>query len=346
MKICIAGGGGFIGHHLSRRLKKEGHYVVVADIRREYMKDSDCDEFLGLDLRKFDDCLRATEGCEWVFNLAADMGGMGYIQSNNSTILYNSTMISYNMIEAARRNGAKRFFYASSACVYPENIQDQPDVQALREDMAWPAHPQDAYGFEKISSEQIALHYAKDFDMETRIARFHNIYGPEGTWCGGREKAPAAFCRKVIAASDPGEVEIWGDGLQTRSFCYVDDCVEGILRIMKSDYTEPLNLGTEDMVSMNQFMQVIARIENKDLTFNHIKGPEGVRGRNSDNTLIRQVLGWAPSISLEEGITKTYYWIKEQMSEFNDTSEFQKSVVVAQSNNLDHWVEESLTSQV
>ena len=341
MKICVGGGGGFIGHHLARRLRREGHYVVIADIRREYVDDRDYDEFLNLDLRDINNCLEATKGCDWVFNLAADMGGMGYIMTNQSLILYNNTMMSFNMLEASRRNGVKRFFYSSTACVYPEHIQEDPNCQALAEHMAWPAHPQESYGLEKLVTEELCIHYGQDFEMETRIARFHNIYGPEGTWKGGREKAPAAFCRKVIAAKD--KVEVWGDGEQTRSFCYIDDCVEGILRIMNSDYKKPLNLGSDVLISMNDFMRLAMKVGNKEsLEILHIDGPQGVRGRNSDNTLIQQVLGWTPGTTLEEGMSKTYAWIEQQMNaEGEDLSQYATSVVVQKTEDFDRWVKDN-----
>jgi len=248
-----------------------------------------------------------------VFNLAADMGGMGFIQSNHSVILYNNTMVSYNMIEAARQTGVQRFFYASSACIYPEFKQLDVEVEGggLKEGDAWPAQPQDAYGLEKLATEELCMHYNKDFSMECRIARFHNIYGPFGTWKGGREKAPAAFCRKVLTSRN--EIEMWGDGKQTRSFTFIDDCVEGILRITKSDYREPLNLGSTEMVSMNDMMKTIMTFETKDLPIRHIPGPEGVRGRNSDNVLILEKLGWQPTIRLEDGLRRTYFWIKQQL---------------------------------
>jgi GDP-D-mannose 3',5'-epimerase len=337
LRICIAGGGGFIGHWLARRLKKEGHYVVVADVRRGMLLDSDCDEFHQLDLRIFENCLLVTKNVDWVFNLAADMGGMGYIQSNQSLILYNNSLMSFHMIEAARRNGVKRFFYSSTACIYPEHIQESPDVTALAEDMAWPAKPQELYGLEKLVTEELLMHYAKDFGIETRIARFHNIYGPECSWRGGREKAPAAFCRKVASADK--EVEMWGDGKQTRSFCYIDDCVEGILRIMRSDYTKPLNLGSDYLISMNDFMTLTSKIGGKALTIKHIPGPEGVRGRNSDNTLIKKVLGWAPSTTLEAGMKVTYDWIKHDMDTGGSgTEDFTKSIVVEKSGDFDRWI--------
>jgi GDP-D-mannose 3',5'-epimerase len=314
LRVCVGGGGGFIGSHLARRLHKEGHHVVVADwARNEYFEESEfCSEFMQLDLRTLDNCLKATAKCDWVFNLAADMGGMGYIQSNHSVILYNNTMISFNMLEAARQSGCKRFFYSSSACIYPEGKQLKEDIAGLKEDDAWPAQPQDAYGLEKLVTEELAMHYGKDFKFETRVARFHNIYGPQGTWKGGREKAPAAFCRKVLVAKD--QVEMWGNGLQTRSFCFIDDCVEGILRIMRSDYTKPLNLGSDEMVSMNDMIDIISKFDSKKLSIHHIPGPEGVRGRNSDNTLIKKTLGWAPGTTLKDGLKITYAWIKTQIA--------------------------------
>jgi GDP-D-mannose 3',5'-epimerase len=283
-----------------------------------------------------DNCLKASAGCDWVFNLAADMGGMGFIESNHSVILWNNTMISFNMLESARRNGCKRFFYSSTACIYPEHIQATEDVAGLREDDAWLGKPQGAYGLEKLVSEEIAMHYGRDFPFITRIARFHNIYGPQGTWKGGREKAPAAFCRKVLVAHERpnnGEVQIWGDGKQTRSFCYIDDCVEGILRIMMSDYDQPLNVGSDEMVSINEICDIVAEIDGRPITKKHIPGPEGVRGRNSDNTRIKEVLNWAPSISLRDGIRKTYAWIKSQLENERssvDIAQYADSIIVTQ----------------
>eukprot|EP01112_Ceratiomyxa_fruticulosa_P004038 TRINITY_DN1437_c0_g5_i1.p1 TRINITY_DN1437_c0_g5~~TRINITY_DN1437_c0_g5_i1.p1 ORF type:complete len:353 (+),score=82.27 TRINITY_DN1437_c0_g5_i1:228-1286(+) len=333
LKICVGGGAGFIGSHLAKRLKEEGHHVIVADWNKnEYFKEEEfCNTFYLVDLRSLDNCLKVTEGCDWVFNLAADMGGMGFIQSNHSVILYNNVMISFNMLEASRRHKVKRFFYSSSACVYPEHMQERPDISGLREADAWPAKPQDAYGLEKLATEELCMHYEKDFHAPVcRIARFHNIYGPQGTWKGGREKAPAAFCRKVIVSDK--EFEMWGDGKQTRSFCYIDDCVEGILRIMRSDYNLPLNLGSDEMVVMNDMAKMISEFEHKNLTINHIPGPEGVRGRNSDNTLIKSVLGWAPSITLKEGTHRLYFWMKEKIEEEKkhgvDVSIYGKSKVV------------------
>jgi len=293
----------------------DGYYVIGADWKEnEYFKQEEfCNEFMLVDLREMANCMKATQDAEHVYNLAADMGGMGFIQSNHSVILYNNAMISFNMIEAARRNGCKRFYYASSACIYPEGAQLDPNNPGLKESDAWPAQPQDAYGLEKLASEELAIHYGKDFGMETRIGRFHNIYGPYGTWKGGREKAPAAFCRKCIASE--GEFEMWGDGKQTRSFCYVDDAVEGVIRLMMSDFTEPLNVGSDEMVSMNDMAKLAMGYGNKDLKINHIPGPEGVRGRNSDNTLCQKVLGWVPQIALKDGLRMTYEWIEKQIEE-------------------------------
>jgi len=252
-----------------------------------------------------------TAGCSHVYNLAADMGGMGVIVSNQSVLLYNNTMISFNMLEAARQNKVARFFYSSTACVYNEALQLDPSNPGLTEDMAWPARPQDTYGLEKLYAEEMCIAYAKDFPTQTRIARYHNVYGPRGTWKGGREKAPAAFCRKAICSTE--EFEMWGDGLQTRSFMFIDDCVEGSIRIMLSEHKDPVNLGTDEMVSMNEFAAMAMSFEGKNLPIKHIPGPQGVRGRNSDNTLIKKHIGWAPSIKTVDGLRQTYFWIKEQV---------------------------------
>jgi len=317
-RILVAGGGGFIGSHLAHRLKNEGHWVRVVDWKQnEYFEAKDlCDEFLELDLREMENCMKASHQVDWVFDLAADMGGMGFIQSNHSTILYNNTMISFNMIEAARRCGVKRFFYSSSACIYPEHKQLDTVNPGLKESDAWPAAPQDAYGLEKIASEEMCKYYGKDFGIEFRIGRFHNIYGPQGTWKGGREKAPAAFCRKARCSTPETGFEMWGDGKQTRSFCFIEDCVEGVLRLMRSDFREPLNIGSDEMVSMLDMGHMALALAGKKDTvkINNIPGPEGVRGRNSDNTLIKQVLGWAPNINLKDGLTRTYKWIDEQVT--------------------------------
>jgi len=331
LKICITGAGGFIASHLARRLRSEGHYIVACDWKKnEHMtEDMFCDEFHLVDLRLYENCIKVCTGCEHVFNLAADMGGMGFIQSNHSVIFYNNTMISFNMMEAARNAKIERFFYASSACIYPEGKQlttDLDGASGLKESDAWPAEPQDAYGLEKLASEEIAKHYQTDFGIQTRIARFHNIYGPYGTWKGGREKAPAAFCRKGLTAQT--EFEMWGDGKQTRSFTFIDDCVEGILRLTKSDFAEPLNLGSDEMVSMNEMAELVLSFDGKKLPIKHIPGPEGVRGRNSDNTLIKEKLGWAPSVKLADGLKVTYGWIKDQVEkEGGDMSKYATSTI-------------------
>lgn len=314
-KVVVTGAGGFIAAHLCVALKKQGKYVVAVDWKKqEFFQDTDfCDEFQLLDLRKLENCIKVCDGATEVYSLAADMGGMGFIQSNHSVLFYNNTMISFNVCEAARRGGAKKMFYASSACVYNETKQEDEANPGLKESDAWPAQPQDAYGLEKLASEELYKHYGKDFGIQTRIARFHNVYGPHGTWKGGREKAPAAFIRKSITSTE--DFEVWGNGKQTRSFMYIDDCIEGIMRLMESDFTDPINLGSDEMVDMNQMANICLKIAGKEgMKLRHVPGPEGVRGRNSDNTLIQDVLGWAPSIKLEDGLTRTYKWINEQIN--------------------------------
>ncbi|MCA1612637.1 MAG: NAD-dependent epimerase/dehydratase family protein [Acidobacteria bacterium] len=314
-KALVTGAGGFIGHHLVTALKREGWWVRGADIKRPEYGPSRADEFVLLDLRLQENCLRAAEGMDEVYALAADMGGMGFISSHHARILHDNSLINLNTLEAARVGGARRYLFASSACVYPEYRQERPDVMPLKEDDAYPAQPQDAYGWEKLIAERLCRHYREDYGLETRVVRFHNIFGPQGTWDGGREKAPAALCRKVAFAKLTGDpvVEIWGDGEQTRSFCYVDDCVEGIYKLMRSDYTEPLNLGQDRMVSINELADIIARIAGVAVFKKHVPGPQGVRGRNSDNSRLRQVLGWEPRVSLEEGLALTYAWVEEQV---------------------------------
>ncbi len=314
-KVLVTGAGGFIGHHLVSYLKAHGYWVRGVDIKYPEFSKTDADEFELLDLRRRDNCLQATRHVEEVYALAADMGGMGYISFNNALILHNNALINFHTLEAARLNGARRYFYTSSACVYPEYRQMNVDVAPLREQDAYPAQPQDAYGWEKLITERLCIESSRDYGIETRIVRFHNIFGPEGTWEGGREKAPAALCRKVATAKLTGAsgIEIWGDGEQTRSFCYIDDCVKGIYKLMRSDFREPLNLGQDFLISINDLADLIMRIAGVQLATKHVEGPQGVRGRNSDNTLLRKVLNWEPEISLETGLIRTYQWIEAQV---------------------------------
>ncbi len=314
-RVLVTGAGGFIGHHLVTFLKQRSYWVRGVDIKYPEFAPTDADEFELLDLRRWDNCLQATRGIDEVYALAADMGGMGFISSNHAQILRNNALINLHTIEAARINGVSRYFFTSSACVYPEYRQMDANVAPLKEEDVYPAQPQDAYGWEKLIGEHLCRHYREEFGLETRIVRFHNIFGPLGTWEGGREKAPAALCRKIAYAKLTGnpEIEIWGDGEQTRSFCYIDDCLTGIYKLMRSDYHEPLNLGQDRMVTINQLADIIAEIAGVEIVKKHVPGPQGVRGRNSDNTRLRQVLGWEPEISLEEGLARTYAWIEEQV---------------------------------
>lgn len=313
-RIAVTGAGGFIGHHLVTYLKQRGYWVRGVDLKKPEFTDIDADEFEILDLRDRESADRATRDVDYVYALAADMGGMGFISSHHALILRNNALININTIESARINGATRYLYSSSACVYPEHLQTDTNVVPLKEDDAYPADPQDAYGWEKLVSEKLAEYYRSDYGLETRIVRFHNVYGPYGTYDGGREKVPAAICRKVAQADTGGTIEMWGDGEQTRSFCYIDDCVEGIYRIMQSDYSRPINLGRDRMVSINELADIVISISSKDVDVVHVEGPQGVRGRNSDNTKLREVLGWDPSVSLEDGLIDTYRWISTQVA--------------------------------
>jgi nucleoside-diphosphate-sugar epimerase len=314
-RVLVTGAGGFIGHHLVTFLKQQGYWVRGVDIIGPEYEPSAADEFELRDLRRWENCLQATHGVDEVYALAADMGGMGFISAHHAQILHNNALINLHTLEAARDNGVRRYFYTSSACIYPEYLQDRPDIVGLKEDDAYPALPQDAYGWEKLIAERLCTHYREDYGLATRIVRFHNIFGPLGTWDGGREKAPAALCRKIAEAklSGSGEVEIWGDGEQTRSFCYIDDCVEGIYRLMHSEYADPLNLGQDRMVTINELADMIAVIAGVAIVKRHVPGPQGVRGRNSDNSRLRDVLGWEPAISLEDGLARTYAWIEAQV---------------------------------
>ncbi len=314
-RILVTGAGGFIGNHLVTYLKRLGCWVRGVDLKKPEFAATDADEFALLDLRRWENCLEAAGGVDEVYALAADMGGMGYISCNHARILYNNALINWHTLEAARACGAGRYFYTSSACVYPEFKQTETDVTPLKESDAYPALPQDAYGWEKLVTERLCTHYREDYGLETRIVRFHNIFGPLGTWEGGREKAPAAICRKVAIAKFTNNpvIEIWGDGEQTRSFCYIEDCLEGIHRLIRSDFSQPLNVGQDRMVTINELADMVAGIAGMRIVKKHVAGPQGVRGRNSDNSLLRTVLGWEPAISLEEGLARTYQWIEEQV---------------------------------
>jgi GDP-D-mannose 3',5'-epimerase len=314
-KAVVTGAGGFIGHHLVSYLKAQGYWVRGVDLKDPEFSPTSADEFLQLDLRRVENCLQVTRDVDEVYALAADMGGMGYISSHHAQILHNNALINLHTLEAAHTNGVRRYLYTSSACVYPEYRQLEAEIVPLREEDAYPAQPQDAYGWEKLIAERLCLYYQDEYEIETRIVRFHNIFGPLGTWEGGREKAPAALCRKVAVAKLSGnpEIEIWGDGEQTRSFCYIDDCVTGLYKLMQSDYAQPLNLGQDRLVTINQLADMVAEIAGIRIIKKHVPGPQGVRGRNSDNTRLRQVLGWEPEISLEDGLSLLYKWIEGEV---------------------------------
>jgi nucleoside-diphosphate-sugar epimerase len=313
-RALVTGAGGFIGHHLVSFLKAEGYWVRGADLKQPEFAPTEADDFALVDLRRAPDCLVVTGGVDEIYHLAANMGGMGFITSNKAEIAHDNVIIDANMLEAARYARAGRFFYASSACVYPPFRLDAPDAPPMREEDAYPADPVDGYGWEKLYAERLCRHYREDYRLETRIARFHSIYGPLGTFEGGREKAPAALCRKVALARDGGTIDIWGDGEQTRTYCYVDDCVEGIHRLMQSTHHDPINLGSDQLITINELARRIAHIAGKRLDLRHVSGPQGVRGRGSDNTRVRAVIGWAPRVTLEDGLRRTYEWIATRVA--------------------------------
>jgi GDP-D-mannose 3',5'-epimerase len=319
VRILVTGAGGFIGHHLVNRLKSEGHWVRGVDLKLPEYECSRADEFEVLDLRKYDSCLQAVRGqIHQVYNLAADMGGIGYITSSLADIAKNNILINAHMLEAARLNGIQRLLFSSSACVYAGYKQRNTDLTPLREEDAYPADPEPGYGWEKLFSEELCRYYQHDHHLDTRIVRFHNVYGPLGTYQGGKEKAPAAISRKVALASDGEEIEIWGDGKQTRSFMYIDDCTEGLVRLMASSYCEPLNLGLSTMISVDGLVDLVMTIAGKRLVKRYdLTKPQGVRGRNSDNSRLIHVLGWEPSVSLESGLEITYRWIAAELVNAN-----------------------------
>ncbi len=315
-KALVCGAGGFIGGHLVNRLKKEGYWVRGVDLKENEYGNMNADEFIVGDLR--DPILVkdvVTADLDEIYQLAADMGGAGFVFTgdNDADIMHNSVLCNLNVLEETKIKGVQKIFYSSSACMYPEYNQMDPDNPKCSEDSAYPAAPDSEYGWEKLFSERLYLTYQRNHGIQVRIARFHNIFGPLGTWEGGREKAPAALCRKVAETEDGGTIEVWGDGLQTRSFLIVDECVEGVRRLMQSDFSEPVNIGSEEMISINDFAKMVVEISGKNISLKNIDGPLGVRGRNSDNKLIQEKLSWSPSIPLKEGTKRTYEWIREQI---------------------------------
>lgn len=317
-KALVLGGGGFIGSHMVNRLKKEGFWVRAVDLKYPEFSETQADDFIQGDLRDPAICRDAIDQkFDEIYQFAADMGGAGFVFTgeNDADIMHNSALINLNVLEACLRRNSKRIFYSSSACMYPEHNQLDPNNPNCREDSAYPANPDSEYGWEKLFSERLFLAFARNYGFESRVARYHNIFGPEGTWQGGREKAPAAICRKVAMAKDGDEIEIWGDGEQTRSFLIVDECLEGTIRLMRSDFMGPVNIGSDEMVTINQLVDMVAQIAGKKIIKKHIPGPEGVRGRNSENSLIKDKLNWAPTNSLKWGLENTYPWIEGQLKQ-------------------------------
>jgi nucleoside-diphosphate-sugar epimerase len=320
VRVLVTGAGGFIGHHLTNYLVDRGYWVRGVDIKEPEYEPTRANEFLLSDLSDAGNCLKATKDIDQVYGLAANMGGIGFIEHNKAVIVRDNTFINLHTIEAARINGVKRYLYTSSACIYPRYKQKETDVTPLKESDAYPADAEDGYGWEKLYMERVCGHYTEDFGLDTRVVRFHNIFGPLGTYDGGREKSPAAICRKVALANDGDDIEVWGDGEQTRSYCYIDDCVEGIYRLMESDHREPINLGQDRMISINELVDIVSKIAGKRIGKQYdLTKPQGVRGRNSDNTRLREVLNWEPTICLEDGLERTYHWIAGELAKSNQS---------------------------
>lgn len=315
-RILVTGGGGFIGGHLARYLCKQGYFVRIVDIKfDDYIEEKYYDEKFKLDLRVYNNCLEATRRIDRVYNLAANMGGIGFITSVSADVMHDNVLINTYMLQASVKNQINSFFFSSSACIYPNYKQIKLDVSGLKEDEAYPADPNEAYGWEKLYTEEMMKAYQKDYGLGIRIARYHNIYGPQGTYKGGREKAPAAICRKVASASDPGQITIWGDGKATRSYCYVEDCVKASLMLMKSDYNQPINIGSDRLVSVDELSDIVIKISGKKITKNYdLSAPQGVRGRNADLALVRKILKWQPETNLEKGLQNTYEWISSMIA--------------------------------
>ena len=313
-RILITGGGGFIGSHLARYLLQEGNFVRIVDMNfPDYIKEKYYSEKLKLDLRNWENCLVVTRGIDKVYNLAANMGGIGFITAVGAEVMHDNVLINAHMLEASRQNGVKRFLFSSSACVYPTFRQTDPNVKGLKEEDAYPADPDNFYGWEKLYTEKMCEAYQRDYGMDIRIVRYHNVYGPEGTYKGGREKSPAALCRKVAEAHDAGTITIWGDGKQTRSYCFIDDAVRGTVMLMESEWDKPTNIGSDRLVTIDELADIIIKISGKKIAKKYDStAPQGVRGRNADLTLVGKMVGWEPRVSLEEGLTKTYKWIEMQ----------------------------------